>query len=445
MIRAFLTFINEYLPDLPSRKTLLAVSGGVDSMVMAELFLEAGLPFVIAHCNFGLRQEESDQDENFVRQWAESHGAKAFFRRFDTVAKATQKGISIQMAARDLRYAWFDELLQNHSLDYIATAHHGNDALETTLLNLVRGTGLAGLPGIVPRQGNLVRPLLFATKQEIVAHARHHQIAWHEDSSNQSHYYRRNLLRHQVVPVLQQINPSLESTFRLTAERLNAANSLLKGYLTKWKEQTLRQEGNAWYIPVSAIQDAREPALMLHFLLDPFGYNYAQTKQIVASLSETSGKLFYSQAYQLLKDRNDLIIEPMAREAPATFLQVSEMVPTIKLPDQTTLTLNRIQNNPDFTPLPDPAVAYFDESKVCFPLTIRPWQKGDWLCPFGMSGKRKKISDLLVDMKVPLTRKKECLVMLDGNQNVIWVIGIRADDRFRVQADTHRILFLRKT
>ena len=411
-------------------------------MVMAELFRRAGFPFAVAHCNFGLRSQESDQDQEFVREWASKHQIEVFVKRFETQQHADQERISIQMAARDLRYAWFNELLKSQSFDYLATAHHSGDLLETTLLNLVRGTGLPGLPGIVPVQGQLIRPLLFATKQQIMDFAKKEQILWREDSSNESDYYRRNLLRHRVVPVLQQINPSLESTFQHTAERLRAANTLLRAYLDDWAKTAVQRAGNYTFISIAAIEQAHEPTLQLHALLEPFGYSYAQSRQIVTTLTHTSGKIFYSSSFQLLKDRSKLIVQPLATQVVPEPLQITMADTEIKVAGLYTLTIRRELPFSEFMPTSDQNISYFDQESVVFPLTVRPWQQGDWFCPFGMRGKRKKVSDLLIDEKVPLTQKNICMVLTDASERVLWVIGIRADDRFRVQENTRKILRL---
>lgn len=409
-------------------------------MVMAALFQRTGLSFSVSHCNFGLRGVESDGDELFVRHWAESHGIQVYFRQFDTQGTADREGISIQMAARNLRYKWFRELLQNQGFDYLATAHHANDALETTLLNLSRGTGLAGLPGIIPVQGNLIRPLLFATKAQILQFADEEHLEWREDSSNLTDHYQRNLLRHQVIPVLQQLNPSLETTFLTTSQRLQSANVLLKEYLSQWKSQIVRTEDSTLYIQIAAIQNAKEPVFQLHFILDAFGYSYAQTQQIVAALDQISGKIFTSGTHQLIKDRTDLILTPFDLPTFGKAVQVFENTEEVKIPAIIALKIRRLPFTNGFYFSPDRSETWFDEAKIQYPLTVRPWQEGDWFCPFGMNGKRKKVSDLLIDHKVALNQKKNTLVMLDKEQRILWVVGIRADDRFRIDQTTSKIM-----
>lgn len=436
MLDSFLTFVNEHRVPLRNTPTLLAVSGGVDSMVMAELFRRAEFPFALAHCNFGLRGDESDADERFVRQWAEEAGVPCHVRHFDTQQTADNQRISIQMAARDLRYAWFDELLTDFGYPYLALAHHADDSIETVLLNLVRGTGLPGLLGIAPVRTSTIRPLLYTSKKEILDFARTHTIAWREDSSNATDHYRRNVLRHQVLPVLQQLNPSLEGTFRHTTERLRAASSVLDSFLIDWKTQAVRQVGETLYVSLDTLRQAHEPAYQLHSVLEPLGYKYAQTQDIVAALDAVSGKQFHSSTHTVVKDRSELIIIPINHCLGIEPIQIHENDTHISLAERATLTLTRHTYSPDFKPAPNPNTAYFDAALLRFPLTVRPWQHGDWFCPFGMKGKRKKLSDLLVENKVPMSRKPQCLVVLNGDGTILWVLGIRADDRFRLRAST---------
>lgn len=436
MLDSFLTFVNEHKLPLRSTTTLLAVSGGVDSMVMAELFRRAEFPFALAHCNFGLRGKESDTDEYFVRQWAEEAGVPYHVRHFETQQTADSQHISIQMAARDLRYAWFEELLLEFGYTYLASAHHADDSIETVLLNLVRGTGLPGLLGIAPVRAAIIRPLLYTSKKEILDFARTQNIAWREDSSNATDHYRRNRLRHQVLPVLQALNASLEGTFRHTTERLRAASSLLDSFLSDWKTQAVRQEGETLYVSLDLLRQAREPAYQLHSVLEPLGYRYVQTEDIVAALDALSGKQFHSLTHTVVKDRSELIISPRTNSLGIETIQIDVNTTRTNLPAGGTLALTRHTYSPDFKPALDPHIAYFDAALLRFPLIVRPWQHGDWFCPFGMKGKRKKVSDLLVENKVPMSQKPKCLVLLNMDKTVLWVIGMRADDRFRLRADT---------
>jgi tRNA(Ile)-lysidine synthase len=443
MLNAFLTFVNEHSPDLSRKRTLLAVSGGVDSVVMAELFFRAQFPFAIAHCNFRLRGNESDADEQFVRQWASEREVEVFVRNLPAKEKADISGISIQMAARDLRYQWFQELRETRSFNFIATAHHINDAIETLLLNLTRGTGMAGLTGISIAHKTVIRPLLFASKEQILEFARAEHIAWREDSSNPSNYYRRNLIRHHVTPILQKINPSLEVTFSQTFERIRSANALLASYLNTWQHQIIRHESNRSYIDIETIRQAQEPVYQLNSILDSYNYSYAQTKQIVAALNAESGKVFYSPSHQLVKDRTVLIISPRDSTHLPEHIFVEELTSEVQLPGSAQLNIEILPTTKAISFERNLTVAYFDKGKITYPLTIRPWQQGDWFCPFGMKGKRKKVSDLLIDHKVPLPEKSSQLVLLDHKGQIVWVLGVRSDERFRIEKNSETVLCMK--
>ncbi len=436
----FLTFVNDYAPGLATDTTLLAVSGGVDSMVMAELFRRAGFSFAIAHCNFGLRGAESDGDEILVQNWAARHKVEFHTRQFETTRKAESEGISIQMAARDLRYTWFEELIQEFEYNYLATAHHADDNIETVLLNLTRGTGLPGLLGIAPVKHKLVRPLLFVSKKEILDFAQKEKIEWREDSSNASDAYRRNLLRHQVLPVLWEMNPSLDKTFSQSLERLRAVDSILKDRLADWRERAVRFEDETCYIGIQEIRETKEPIYYLHSVLEAYGFNYAQTAQIVASLEGISGKQFFSTSHSLFKDRESLIIEPLQGDGGFPPIVIQEDSVEVALSQNSSIEISQTPCFKKFNFSKSPKIAYFDAARILFPLRVRTWHAGDWFQPFGMGGSRKKVSDLLVDAKVPMNRKKDCLVLTDNEGNILWVLGRRADGRFGVNNETTEIL-----
>lgn len=439
MLKAFLTFLNEYPLHLDQQPTLLAVSGGVDSMVLATLFHQNKFPFAIAHANFNLRGEESEEDEKFVVAWAEAREITVHVRHFDTLTVKKDRRISTQMAARQLRYDWFEALRTSHDYTYLATAHHADDAIETFLLNFTRGTGLAGLPGIAPVRGYLIRPLLLAAKSDIMDFARKNDVLFRGDSSNKSTHYRRNLLRHEVLPVLQKINPSLEKTFRDTAERLRAANHLLDDLLHTWQQKYQHQQGNKLHISIEAVQNASEPAYYLHYCLEPLGFSYRQTRQIVSTIGKLSGKQFFSASHHLVVDRTALIVEKIDARPTSVPFSILEDTQRILISEGEILTISQEEELPDFSMIP-PTLAYFDARTVNFPLTVRPWQAGDWFCPLGMDGRRKKVSDLLIDRKILVSDKKNVLVLTDNDGQIIWVLGFRTDHRFRIQSNVPKFL-----
>ncbi|WP_247234392.1 tRNA lysidine(34) synthetase TilS [Telluribacter sp. SYSU D00476] len=442
MLDAFLTFINAHKIPLPQDRTLLTVSGGIDSVVMVDLFSKAGLHLGIAHCNFGLRGEESEVDELFVKELAEQYGVPFYTKRFDTAAYARDRDVSTQMAARDLRYAWFEEVRRQEGYDYIATAHHSNDAIETVLLNLVRGTGLAGLRGITFRNGALIRPLLFASREQIEQYAAIHSLRWREDSSNQSTYYRRNLLRHQVVPVLRQINPSLEDTFQLTAERLRAAEALLAAHMKEWQQQAVRTEGAVLRISIASLLQATEPVYRLAELLQPHGFTYQQAQQIVNTLEGLAGKLFQSPTHTLVKDRTELLLMPTPLPSEEVLIEESS---TMVQFGPTLFSIERLARPSQFQIATNPHTATFDSDKLKYPLRLRSWRQGDWFCPLGMGGKKKKVSDLLVNLKIPRTLKETIPVLVDSQDQIVWVAGLRPDHRFRITDQTTHLTLMTMT
>jgi tRNA(Ile)-lysidine synthase len=429
----------------PEEKILLTVSGGKDSVVMFDLFLNAGFRFGVAHCNFQLRGEDSIGDEEFVQNIAHNQGINFHSIRFDTKEFAHQKAISTQMAARELRYEWFEKIRIEGSYDFVATAHHLNDNIETILLNLTKGTGVAGLRGIQAKNGHIIRPLLFATREEIEEYVSVNNLSWREDSSNASTDYQRNLLRHEVIPVLKRINPNLEETFSRNIDRFHDLEMAFQKNLNYFKTTVLRQEGDTIFIKISNLKYWQSTTYLLEETLKDYGFNYQQIKAIEQSLHGHSGKQFFSPTHVLVKDREDLVI---SRRTEDDFEEViiEEIKPSLS-------------NNPS-QPSPDgegyyaleielPSNHYpteiepqrFDLDKIKFPLTLRKWQQGDWFIPLGMKGK-KKISDFLIDRKIPLHLKKVTFT-ITSQYNIIWVVGQRIDDRFKITPATKRVLEIR--
>ncbi|GGH36859.1 tRNA(Ile)-lysidine synthase [Dyadobacter endophyticus] len=433
MLDSFLTFINQHTPDLKHQPTLLAVSGGIDSVVMVHLFHNLGLPAGIAHCNFGLRGEESEGDEAFVRELAARCDFPFFVTRPDVKGVAKTASVSIQMAARELRYAWFEKVRGESGYEWIATAHHANDSLETLLLNLTRGTGPAGLTGIAPVNGKLIRPLIFSNRAEVARYAAESNISWREDRTNQTDYYHRNKIRHHVIPVLSELNPSLETTFNASSERLRAANVLLEEYLQKWREQIVRYEADTIRIPIGELRGGKEPGYRLWTILQGLGFEYSQVRGILAALDGIPGKRFFSPTHVLLVDRDHLVLktrseatdgeELVIEGSDATFDWQGERLTLSTLPAGTSLHFDR------FTII-------VEADQLIFPLTLRKWRQGDTFQPFGMAGKHKKVSDLLIDNKIDRFEKEKITVLLNGNGEIIWVVGVRADERFKLSSDS---------
>lgn len=427
----FLTILNRH--GLVEKRGLLAVSGGVDSVVLAELAHRAGLRFGIAHVNFGLRGAESDEDEGFVQHLAETHGVPFFSKKVDPLGFAETHDLSVQLAARKLRYAWFEELLNDEGFDYLATAHHRDDALETLLLNLVRGAGLAGLAGIPERFRRIVRPMLASSREEIERFARTEHLAWREDRSNATDDYPRNFVRHRIVPLLRELNPNLTETCAQTLDQLAAARRLLEQQAGTLKQAAWRTQGDVGFLQLEPVRQHAEPVLLLHELLRPFGFRYRQTEDVWAVRDGQPGKTFHSPTHTLTKDRTALVVTPRRVGGGGVFL-VESSVGEVVTPD---LILR-------FTILKDPNfktnafAVTFDFDRLTFPLTLRPWRPGDWFYPLGMGGHRKKVSDLLVELKIPRPLKSRVYV-LESAGAIAWVVGHRLDERFRVTEATGRV------
>lgn len=437
MLTEFLTFINDQRLRQPGDRTLLAVSGGLDSIVLAELFHRAGWTFALAHANFQLRGADSDADEAFVRERATHYAVPFFTERFQPRAHAKTYGISTQMAARQLRYAWFEQVRVENGYDALATAHHQTDSLETVLLNLTRGTGLAGLRGIPVRNGAVIRPLLFASRADLESFARTENLTWREDASNASDDYARNRIRHYVLPVLRELNPRLEGTFADTRERLAAADRLVRAEIERVRAEVLRWQGTVATVRWPPLLAQAEPDFLLSELLRPFGFEYALAKRIFAARAGQPGRRFESPTHTLTLDRDQFLLTPRRGEVPPEPLRIELGTEQIHLPDAT-LRIS-CHDRRGFHLPDDPAVACFDAGKLTFPLTLRRWVPGDAFCPMGLGGHRKKVSAFLVDRKVPRPLKARVWVLLSG-EAIAWVVGMRLDERVRVSETTQRVL-----
>lgn len=430
MLDAFLTILNR-LP-LADRRLLLAVSGGLDSVVLGHLAQRAGMDFGIAHVNFGLRGEESDGDAAFVQTLAETYGVPFFTKKFETAAFAKNGGLSIQLAARKLRYGWFNELLNAEAFDFLATAHHRDDALETLLLNLTRGAGLAGLAAIPEQTGRVVRPLLRFSRRTLETYARENALTWREDRSNATDDYTRNFVRHHVLPLLRELNPNLSETVGQSLDQLAAGRRLLEFHVAELRRTAWTVQGDVQRLDLRMVGQQPEPLLLLHEFLRPLGFRYHQSAAIWAAKDGQAGKRFFSPTHALTLDRDALLLLPRQPEAEPVFF-LEKTTTDLTVPD---FTLRYRLRERDETPIStDPAAAALDADLLQFPLTLRRWQPGDWFCPLGLGGKRQKISDLLINLKIPRSLKSRVWV-LESDGVIAWVIGLRVDERFRVTEAT---------
>lgn len=432
-VRRFAQFVTQNRLFDSDSVVLAAVSGGMDSVLMARLLAASGQAFAIAHCNFQLRAAEADADQAFCRELAAELNVPFHTINFDTTAFATEQKISIQMAARQLRYQWFDELrVQNH-YPAIALAHHQNDAIETILLNLTRGTGIAGLHGILPQNGHLVRPLLFLQRDEIEQLIRDNAIPYREDSSNASTKYARNLIRHEVVPQLKTLNPSLERTFEQNLQHFRELEQLLDEQVEKYRRQLIRHDDEL-HLPLDVLKQLSPQRLLLFGLLQPYGFNQEHVDSIINSLDKHSGRMFSSATHRLLLDRDKLILKeitafPLAEvtiQSDTTHLNYGDLRLSI-LHDDTPLI---IKDNPMATSV--------DADLLVYPLTLRPWQQGDSFQPLGMKG-RQLLSDFFIQQKLPLHQKDRVPVLINGNGDIIWLGGYRLDERYKVSSRTKKV------
>ncbi|MCX2739684.1 tRNA lysidine(34) synthetase TilS [Pontibacter anaerobius] len=419
----------------PTDKILAAVSGGIDSVVLCEVLYQLKYEFAVAHCNFGLRAEDAEADQVFVKKLAKKYNVPFFTENFNTRAFAEQEKLSTQMAARTLRYEWFEQVRKQEGYDHIATAHHSNDLTETILLHLTKGTGIAGLHGIPPKNGHIIRPMLSVTKDDIYEYVTERKLIWREDSSNITTKYQRNKIRHEVIPVLKEINPSLEETMQHTAERVSHAESIVATYIENLREQSIKEAENAFYISLVPLQNATGLPVVLHELLRPFNFSYSVVLELVEALEGISGKQFDSPTHTLVKDRDQLVITPRNLSSYGSILlnegdteaEAGNLRFSIKYIQADKYKLNT-----------KPHVAALDADLLKFPLKLRSWQEGDWFVPLGMNGK-KKISDFLIDKKVPANLKSQTLLLI-SDQSVAWVVGQRLDNRFKVTEKTERVV-----
>ena len=436
--RDFLEFINENRLFGSADRVLLAVSGGLDSMVMTHLFHQIRQPIAIAHVNFGLRGDDSDGDARFVQNKAQQYGVPFHLTHFGTVAEAHKRGISIQMVARDLRYDWFAQLVQQEGYACVATAHHQNDVLETLLLNLVRGTGLAGFHGIAIRQNDLIRPLWFATRDELETYAHQQGLQWREDSSNAEDKYARNRLRHHVVPVLMSMNPSLFQTLPQTIGKLRAAETLMREELERSWQGVARISTGRVLLAADALQNLTEPVFRLDEWLKPYGFSTDQSARMWQALRQQPGQVFQSATHRITHEREGLLLTPLSETAKYSLTLDRLPHEPLDVEGRFSLTFTEFEKPTDFRPPTDAATACFDADRLHWPLTIRPWQQGDRFRPLGLNG-QKLVSDLLNDQKASRPDRERTAVLLSGNL-IAWVIGRRLDHRFRVTAETKRII-----
>ena len=429
-LNEFIALNNLFTPD---SKILAALSGGMDSVLMVHLLKAAGLSFGIAHCNFQLRGNESINDQQFCKNLAHEIQVPFYTVNIETIQHVADNKVSVQMAARQLRYDWFEQLRQQEGYDTIALAHHQNDAIETILLNLTRGTGIAGLHGILPKNGRLVRPLLFLNRTDIEDLVTENGFAYAEDSSNASAKYARNKIRLEVIPQLKELNPKLEQTFERNLEHFRELEVLLQLKVAEVREALFVHTPNEIHLPLTGIKSLEPKRLLLFNLLQQYGFNKTAVDDIIASLDKHPGRVFESAGYTLVLDRDKLILSKNSEPAAAMQIQQSD-----KEHHFGRYKLNLLHDDSGLIVKNNPMAVSIDSALLIYPLTVRNWEQGDYFYPMGMQG-RKKISDFFIDQKIPLNQKSEIPLLINGNGDVMWICGYRPDDRYKVTDKTKKV------
>jgi tRNA(Ile)-lysidine synthase len=431
MIEKFKNHISNNFPFLKGKKLLLATSGGLDSMVMAHLFRSLDYEFALAHCNFQLRGMESFGDQKFVKDFADAKKIPIFITQFDTQSFANNYKLSTQVAARELRYNWFYELLEAENYDYILTAHHSDDNIETFLIHLVRGSGLDGFTGIPSQNESVIRPLLTFSREEILNYASANAVLWREDSSNASDKYLRNKIRHDLVPILKELNPNFITSFQNTQKYLKEAQVMVEDATIMIYQQVATEIEDEIHFDIKKLTKLPNYKSYLYQWLKEFGFSaWDDIYNLVAS---QSGKQVFSGEFRLLKDRHFLILSPINKIDATEEYFIDKNQKVVKNPIKLSIC------NKDYNPTNDNSIIFVDGDKLKYPLVLKRFEKGAVFQPFGMNGKSKKVSKLFKDEKLSLL-KKENIWILYSDDEIVWVVGIRQDERFKIEKSTKNSL-----
>lgn len=431
MFSKFQNHILSRFPFLEDKKLFLAVSGGLDSMVLLHLFKQLPYEIAVLHCNFQLRGLESFGDQNFIQDFCDQNKIHVFTTQFDTEAFAKDYKVSTQVAARELRYSWFYELLETENFDYILTAHHADDNLETFIINLTRGTGLEGLTGIPEQNDRIIRPFLPFSREEILHYAQENNIEWREDSSNASNKYLRNKIRHDLVPVLKEINPNFLNAFQKTQSYLQESQEMIEDASIMIYQQVAKEAGDDIHFDLNQLKKLPNYKSYLYQWLNEFGF--LAWNDIYDLVDGQSGKQILSAEFRLLKNRDVLILSPLPEATEKEEFQINENDTEVNFP------LNLKLCQVDDITIVSNKVIFVDAEKIQFPLVLRKWKDGDVFHPFGMNGKSKKVSKLFKDEKLSMIEKEKTWILYSNDQ-IVWVVGIRQDDRFRIENDTNKII-----
>lgn len=424
------------LRHLQSDKTyLLAVSGGRDSMVLCHACLQQGIPFEMAHVNFLLRGEESDADENFVKQWAANHNIPCWVKRESASDYASSHQLSIQEAAREIRYSFFKECIQQRNLAAVATAHHAQDQAETVLFHFLRGTGIKGLCGIPEKLHQVVRPILHWTKQDMDRFVEEHTIEFRTDRSNLKTDYTRNKLRLEIIPAIEAILPEVQHNIFQNAERLKQVYALYQKELNRLRKKVFLPRGKDVYIPLGYLLQLEEKETVLYELLRPYGFSYEQCLEVLKLSTSEGGHQVISNRYRVIKYQRFLILTAL-QTSESSWIQIEHEEQRSTETEHFHFTQKQLMKPPK-TLMVEPEKCMVDASELQYPLTLRPWKQGDYMYPLGMN-KKKKLARILIDMKMPL-HEKENVWVLTSNNRIVWVLGVKMDHRFRVHEQTRHI------
>ena len=444
MLKQFQLYINRYNLIAEGDRLVLALSGGIDSMVLADLLLKMKVDFAVAHCNFHLRGKESDGDERFVREYAEKSGIQCYVKNFDTEQYAAEQGVSIEMAARDLRYAWFEKLRQQLGYDKIAVAHHADDQAETFFINLLRGAGLRGLKGMQPQNGLIIRPLLWASREQIRKYAVENHIVWREDHTNVESVYLRNRIRNQLLPVFDELQPEARQGLYKSLEHLASENELYRALLKEKLAQIVERDGDVQRLPYSKLVKTKVPEpvegptysfQLLFEWLRQYGFNTDQCHFIYDSIGTGIGNQYCSPTHYVVIGRDELQLSEI-KEKTDDEIQIQIGVEEILLPVH--LQFSKLERTVDFIINKSSEMAQLDFDKMKFPLTLRHWRHGDRFHPLGMKGS-KLLSDFFVDLKFTEYQKQNVWLLVSADGDILWVVGYRIDDRYKIGEKTRAV------